>query len=145
MYQYGYASQPDPGMAIAILLVSLALAFLYLISWCKLFHKAGLPWERLFVPVYGTYWMYKFIKSTGIFWTTIFACIAMPFAVALLGPEVGGIVSILIMLVLVIITCVYYARLAKAFGKGGGFAFGLIILNPIFLPILAFGQSKYIL
>ena len=145
MYQYGYAPQVDTGVVVTILLFSLALAFLYLISWCKLFHKAGLPWERLFVPVYGTYWMYKFIKSTGMFWTIIIACIAMPLATGLLGPEAGGIVSLLIMLVLIILYCVYYTRLAKAYGKGGGFAFGLIILNPIFLPILAFGQSEYVL
>lgn len=29
------------------------------------------------------------------------------------------------------------------FGKGGGFATGLILLNTIFIMILAFGDAKY--
>ena len=34
-------------------------------------------------------------------------------------------------------------KLAKAFGKGDGFAVGLILLNTIFIMILAFGSSEY--
>ena len=33
--------------------------------------------------------------------------------------------------------------IAKNFGKGGGFAAGLILLPPIFFPILGFGSAKY--
>jgi hypothetical protein len=32
---------------------------------------------------------------------------------------------------------------AKAFGKSGGFAAGLIFLGIIFFPILGFGSSQY--
>ena len=34
-------------------------------------------------------------------------------------------------------------RLAKAFGKGGGFAAGLIFLPYVFMPLLAFGKGTY--
>ena len=34
-------------------------------------------------------------------------------------------------------------NLAKAFGKDGGFAVGLILLNTIFIMILAFGSAEY--
>lgn len=33
--------------------------------------------------------------------------------------------------------------LAKAFGKSGGFAAGLIFLSVIFYPMLAFGSARY--
>lgn len=33
---------------------------------------------------------------------------------------------------------------AKSFGKGGGFAAGLILLGIIFWPILAFGDAQYV-
>ncbi|MBZ0199154.1 MAG: DUF5684 domain-containing protein, partial [Ignavibacteriaceae bacterium] len=33
--------------------------------------------------------------------------------------------------------------LAKVFGKGGGFAAGLIFLPMIFYPILGFGDAEY--
>ncbi len=33
--------------------------------------------------------------------------------------------------------------LAKSFGKGVGFAIGLILLSPIFIIILGFGDARY--
>ncbi|MEG2834165.1 MAG: DUF5684 domain-containing protein [Ruthenibacterium sp.] len=33
--------------------------------------------------------------------------------------------------------------LSSAFGKGNGFAIGLILLNPLFTLMLAFGDAKY--
>ncbi|MEA4894754.1 MAG: DUF5684 domain-containing protein [Oscillospiraceae bacterium] len=44
------------------------------------------------------------------------------------------------MLAVSIITCI---KLAKVFGQGGGFACGLIFLEPVFLCILAFSKSIY--
>lgn len=35
-------------------------------------------------------------------------------------------------------------KLAKAFGKGGGFALGLIFFSPIFYAILGFGSAEYL-
>ena len=35
-------------------------------------------------------------------------------------------------------------KLAKAFGKGTGFGFGLLFLNTIFILILGFGDTKYV-
>ncbi len=32
---------------------------------------------------------------------------------------------------------------AKAFGKGAGFALGMIFLGPIFYPVLAWSDAKY--
>ena len=37
-----------------------------------------------------------------------------------------------------------YFKLAKAFGHGAGFGFGLLFLNPIFILILAFDSSEYV-
>lgn len=41
------------------------------------------------------------------------------------------------------ITIYVMISLAKAFGKGTGFTVGLILLNTIFMLILAFGDSEY--
>ncbi|MDR7813848.1 DUF5684 domain-containing protein [Lacrimispora sp.] len=38
---------------------------------------------------------------------------------------------------------VYSIKLAKAFEKSGGFTVGLVLLPPIFIPILGLGSSKY--
>jgi hypothetical protein len=42
--------------------------------------------------------------------------------------------------VVLIILCI---DLAKAFGKGAGFAVGLILLSFIFVPILGYGNAQY--
>ncbi len=34
--------------------------------------------------------------------------------------------------------------LAGAFGRGVGFGFGLLLLSPIFIPILGFGDVRYV-
>ena len=42
-----------------------------------------------------------------------------------------------------VIAIITMVKLAKAFGKSGGFAVGLIFLSVIFYCILAFDQSEY--
>lgn len=44
---------------------------------------------------------------------------------------------------LIIAVIIADVKLAKAFGKGAGFALGLIFLSVIFLPILGFGSAQY--
>ena len=56
--------------------------------------------------------------------------------VAILIPFAGPLIGLLLGLFDSI-------RLAKAFGKSGGFGVGLALLAIIFLPILAFGSAKY--
>ncbi|WP_368197806.1 DUF5684 domain-containing protein, partial [Blautia wexlerae] len=50
---------------------------------------------------------------------------------------------ILIKIILVIISIMYSIKLARAFGRGTGFAIGLIFLPPIFMLILGFGDDRY--
>ena len=42
-----------------------------------------------------------------------------------------------------IISIMYSVKLARAFGRGTGFAIGLIFLPPIFMLILGFGDDRY--
>jgi hypothetical protein len=51
----------------------------------------------------------------------------------LLIPYVGMVVSVIVLI-----------KLARAFGKGGGFATGLILLGIVFIPILGFGSARYL-
>ncbi len=56
-------------------------------------------------------------------------------------------ILLIVMLVLAIAALVLeimmYVSLSKSFGKGGGFACGLIFLSPIFMCILAFSRDIY--
>ena len=42
-----------------------------------------------------------------------------------------------------VIMIIILLALAKAFGKGAGFAIGMLLLSFIFMPMLAFGDAKY--
>lgn len=126
---------------VALLIVSI---FLY-IAWGKMFKKAGQPWERLFVPFYGMYWMYKIANCQLMFWVNLILAVMFPTGAALLADTEGAAPAILLVwfLSLVIMWIVYCVKLAKAYGKGVGFSIGLMLLNPIFILILGFGGAKY--
>ena len=98
------------------------LAFLVLIlaSFWRVFAKAGRPGWASLIPVYNGYVLLKIAGKPG--WWLLLMFI----------PLVNIIVSILAAV-----------GLANSFGRGGGFAAGLIFLPFIFYPILAFGDSPY--
>ncbi len=116
--------QDDGGAAAASLgstLCSLVLAIVVIAGLWKLFTKAGQPGWAAIVPIYNYYILLKIAGKPG-WWLLL-----------LLIPIVNFIIVILTMI-----------DLAKAFGKGTGFAMGLIFLSPIFILILAFGDAKYV-
>jgi hypothetical protein len=49
----------------------------------------------------------------------------------------------LIPLVNFVAAILVFIELAKCFGKSTGFGIGLVLLMPIFFPILAFGPAQY--
>jgi hypothetical protein len=115
-YFDSYAQQ-SPGMTF----LSLALAVLGIVAMWKIFEKAGEPGWAAIIPFYNLYVLFKITWGSG--WK--FLLLLIPIA----------------NIVFVIITMV---KLAKAFGKSGGFAVGLIFLGVIFYCILAFDQSQYL-
>ena len=102
------------------LLVELVILVLLVVTMWKIFTKAGEPGWASLVPIYNACVMFK-IAGKPMWW--IILCFI---------PIVNIIVSILAAI-----------GLANKFGKGGGFAVGLILLPFIFYPILAFGDAEY--
>lgn len=104
-------------LALIFILVFLAVeAFLL---W-KVFTKAGHPGWACLIPIYNTYILIKIAGKPG--WWLILLFI----------PLVNLIISIILQI-----------EIAKAFGKGVGFALGLIFLGIIFYPILGYGSAQY--
>ena len=115
------ASLAASGISMVSSLISLALSILILVAWWKVFVKAGKPGWGAIIPLYNMYCMFQITFGNGwLFLLCLVPCV--------------NIVMIIIM----------YVKLAKAFGKGGGFAVGLIFLPVIFLPMLGFGDADYI-
>lgn len=116
-YYYEYYAKPSAGATI----IWLAFVVLAIVAMWKIFEKAGEPGWAAIIPVYNIYVLFKITWGNG--WKFLF----------LLIPIAN--------IVFAIITMV---KLAKAFGKSGGFAVGLIFLSIIFYCILAFDQSQYL-
>ncbi len=109
------------GLGIGTLVIGLLVAVVAIVAMWKIYTKAGKPGWASIVPLYNLYVLFEVAGYNG--WMFLLMCI----------PFVNFIMMILL-----------YVKLAKAFGKSGGFAVGLIFLPFIFLLILAFGSAQYV-
>jgi len=114
-------AQSDGGGGSAIFWV-LYIAFIvaYLVAGWVVFTKAGQEGWKSLIPIYNLYVLLKIVGRPG-WWLLLF-----------LVPFVNFVIWIIVAL-----------DLAKSFGKGTGFAIGLILLTPLFYLILAFGDATY--
>ena len=103
----------DPKQMIVPGILGLVICIISLIALAKVFKKAGRPGWAVIVPIYNLYVLFDIAWGKGI----MFLLMLIP------------VVNFVIMIML-------YVKLAKAFGKSGGFAAGLIFLNLIFVCIL---------
>ena len=106
--------------ALVFFLIFLAILVLVIAGYWKMFVKAGHPGWAAIIPIYNSYVLCKIVGRPG--WWVIL----------LLIPYLNLIFFIIIML-----------DLAKSFARGIGFAIGLILLSPIFICILGFGEAEY--
>ena len=120
MYDNMYASEVSAGPGIAFFIFYFAfIAFMIIVMW-KIFVKAGKPGWGCIVPIYNIILQLE-IAGRPIWWIFL-----------MFIPFVNIVISIIILI-----------DFAKAFGKGTGFAIGMLFLPFIFFPILAFDSSEY--
>jgi len=112
----------------SMLLVIGAISLILIIGFWKTFSKAGKPGWHSIIPFLNTYTLAEIGGKPG--WWGIVALFVG------IIPIVGAIAS-LVMFVMI------WHGVSKGFGKGTGFTVGLILLNPIFILILAFGGAQY--
>lgn len=115
-----YQSGTVEGLGLILGLAWLSILALMIASLWKVFTKADKPGWASIIPIYNLIVMIQ-VAGKPLWWIAL-----------LLIPFVNLVVFIMLMV-----------ALAKAFGKGAGFAAGLILLPLIFFPILAFGDATY--
>ena len=118
------------GVFVVYLIIMLAIAVVSIIAMWKMFTKAGKPGWAAIVPIYNMVVLYQ-IAGVNPLW------------LLLLVGSIIPVVNFIVAIAFFIINILVYIKLAKAFGKGGGFAVGLIFLPFIFQCILAFGSAEY--
>ena len=104
------------------------VTFLFFAVWLvsavglwKIFEKAGKPGWGAFIPIYNMILWLEIVRRPG-WW--IILIVIVPFA--------NIICSIIVIF-----------DLAKSYGKGVGYGFGLLFLPLIFFPMLGFSDAEY--
>ena len=115
------------GMMMGIVFISICIGVLTIIANWRLFSKAGQAGWKSIIPIYNLVILFR-VAGVSPWWILGYFAAWVPF--------VGWILSVGVSIYVMV-------KLAKAFGKGDGFAVGLILLNTIFIMILAFGSSEY--
>ena len=105
---------------IGLFIISFAVIMLGIASQWGIYSKAGKPGWACLVPIYNRIVLLEIVGKP--WWWLLLMFI----------PLVN----------IAIIVYVYYL-LAKSFGKSEVFTIGLLLLSPIFFPILAFGDAEY--
>ena len=128
------------------LMIAFAWWLLQIIANWRIFTKAGEAGWKSIIPIYGDYISYKIAWQPAYFWLTLILGIISSYLQGTLETGESLTVSMIIVLIkiiLAIISIMYSVKLARAFGRGTGFAIGLIFLPPIFMLILGFGDDRY--
>ncbi|HEX7152839.1 MAG TPA: DUF5684 domain-containing protein [Thermoanaerobaculia bacterium] len=108
------------GVAIAAMVVYFGILVLMIAAMWKIFEKAGEPGWAALIPIYNTIVLLK-ICSKPLWWIVLFII-----------PFVNVIAWIMVSI-----------ALAERFGKGVGFGIGIAFLPFIFMPLLAWSESRY--
>jgi len=114
------ANGGDQGPGAGTYIVAILFAVLMVAAMWKVFTKAGKPGWASIIPIYN---------------------IIVLLSIA--GKPTWWFILLLIPIVNLVIAILMYVALAEKFGKGGGFAMGLVFLGFIFFPILGFGGAQY--
>lgn len=127
----GLTAGVSAGVMVVYLIITIAIAVLGIIAMWKIFTKAGKPGWASIIPVYNLVVWYQIAGMNPLFLLILIGCII-------------PIVNIFAGIAFFVIGIFVNLKIAKAFGKGTGFAVGLIFLPFIFQLILAFDKSEYV-
>jgi hypothetical protein len=103
-----------------VLVAWIGLTLVFLVAYWRIYAKAGVPGWACLIPIYN---MVKLLHITGRSGWWLLG-LFVPFLNIFVGIRV-------------------VFDLASVFGRGVGFGFGLLLLAPVFIPILGFGNARY--
>lgn len=130
------------------MIFAIAWYILQVIAHWKIFIKAGIPGWKALIPLYNTYLEYKMTWNTGSFFLMMgLSFIALILRLFVSKEDPNTMLSSAISIFQIgasVITIMQIHKLSKAFGHGGAFTVGLVLLNPIFKMILGFSDDEYL-
>lgn len=105
------------GAGLVFMLIWLVVVVLTIAGMWKIFSKAGQPGWAAIIPIYNL-WVLSKVGDSGVLWFVLTFLFGIP------------IIKL-------------WIDVAKAFGKGIGFALGMFFLPFVFIPLLGFGSARY--
>jgi len=121
MDNYDSISSGFGAAQLIMFIIILALAGVAIAGQWKVYTKAGKPGWACIVPIYNLIVLVE-IVGKPVWWFLLLLC-----------PCVN-----------IIFLIWTYNLLSKSFGKDEGFTVGLVLLGPIFMCILGFGDAVYL-
>lgn len=112
------------GMGIFAWIIGLVVCVLLIVAMWKIFTKAGEAGWKAIIPIYN---YIVLLQIVGLHPALVVLAL-VPFVNFIGAPVLAILIAV---------------KLAKAFGKGGGFIAGLILLPYVFYLILGFGKAQY--
>ncbi len=106
-------------------------------AYWMLFKKANKRVWAALVPFYNQYTLYSVVWGNGWFFL-------IETALSLATIYTTGFICWVFLILDLAFCCIHQYKTAKSFGKGVGFAVGLVLLYPLFICILAFCSYEYI-
>ena len=113
------------------------------IALWRIFSKAGRPGWAGLIPLYNLYVLFDIAWETKLFWYEMLL-VSAAITTVFVPMEMGTLYGVCTAIAALVMGLVLMFRLANAFGKGVGFALGLILMTIPFLLILALGDAQYI-
>jgi len=121
-YDSSYSSAAAFGAIFGVLLIPvLIISVIVIISYWKIYEKAGKPGWAALIPIYNIIVLLEIV-----------------------GKPVWWIILFLIPCVNIVFLVWTTNLLSKSFGQSEGFTIGLLLLGVVFYPMLAFGNYKYL-
>ncbi|GAB2696350.1 DUF5684 domain-containing protein [Mucilaginibacter koreensis] len=115
------SSAAAAGIIGALMIPLLVLSVIMIISYWKIFTKAGKPGWAAIIPIYNLIVLLEIVgKPAWWFLLFIIPCVNIIFLVWT------------------------FNLLSKSFGQSEGFTIGLLLLGIVFFPLLAFGNYPYL-
>lgn len=138
------------GIGAGTTVIALALMVFSIVCMWRIFEKAGEPGWKCLIPVYNIYVFYKIAWEAKYFLYLFLGIIVCSILIGVgiggnsgAASGIGGFLMVVLYAAVFVFAVISMVKLSKRFGKSGAFAIGLILLNTIFMAILAFDSSTY--
>ncbi|WP_286356865.1 DUF5684 domain-containing protein [Ileibacterium valens] len=110
----------------------------------KTFEKAHESGWKAIIPIYNFYLLFKIAWQSRMFWLWLAFSVGSVLLSVYSTSMLMYYIAIALSIVASVMLAVLWYNVSLAYGHGFGYFLGLYLLNPIFIMILGFGNSRFI-